>query len=107
MIPVLYLRGISTGDFQEALSALLGKDAPNLSPSVIAGLKADWQVEYERWQRRGRRVAKSYAGPHGRSQRMHAGADCSLVWVSLISAMLSVLLATEILVASAPFALTI
>ncbi|MHC2387571.1 hypothetical protein ACVMFA_000299 [Bradyrhizobium liaoningense] len=52
LIPVLYLRGISTGDFQEALSALLGKDAPNLSPSVIAGLKADWQVEYERWQRR-------------------------------------------------------
>ena len=33
---MLYLRGISTGDFQEALTALLGKDAPNLSPSVIA-----------------------------------------------------------------------
>jgi len=34
LLPVLYLRGISTGDFQEALAALLGKDAPNLSPSV-------------------------------------------------------------------------
>ena len=33
-----YLRGVSTGDFQDALSALLGKDAPNLSPSVIARL---------------------------------------------------------------------
>jgi len=52
LIPVLYLRGISTGDFQEALSALLGKDAPNLSPSVISGLKADWQAEYDRWHRR-------------------------------------------------------
>jgi hypothetical protein len=32
LLPVLYLRGISTGDFQEALAALLGKDAPNPSP---------------------------------------------------------------------------
>jgi hypothetical protein len=36
LLPVLYLRGISTGDFQEALSALLGPDAPNLSPGVIS-----------------------------------------------------------------------
>jgi transposase-like protein len=35
LIPILYLRGISSGDFQEALSALLGKDAPNLSPAVL------------------------------------------------------------------------
>ena len=49
---MLYLRGVSTGDFQEALAALLGKDAPNLSPSVIARLTAEWQAEYERWQRR-------------------------------------------------------
>ena len=41
LLPVLYLRGVSTGDFQEALAALLGKDAPNLSPSVIARLKSD------------------------------------------------------------------
>jgi putative transposase len=52
LLPVLYLRGISTGDFQEALAALLGKGAPNLSPSVIARLKGDWQAEYERWQQR-------------------------------------------------------
>ena len=36
LLPVLYLRGISAGDFQEVLPALLGKDAPNLSPAVIA-----------------------------------------------------------------------
>ncbi|MCP1845943.1 transposase-like protein [Bradyrhizobium sp. USDA 4538] len=52
LLPVLYLRGISTGDFQEALTALLGKDAPNLSPAVISRLTAEWQGEYERWQRR-------------------------------------------------------
>ncbi len=52
LLPVLYLRGISTGDFQEALTALLGKDAPNLSPAVIGRLTAEWQSEYERWQKR-------------------------------------------------------
>ncbi len=41
LLPVLYLRGVSTGDFQEALAALLGREAPNLSPSVIARLTAD------------------------------------------------------------------
>src|SRR5215212_7630425 len=48
LLPVLYLRGISTGDFQEALAALLGKDAPNLSPAVLARLKAGWQEEFDR-----------------------------------------------------------
>ena len=52
LLPVLYLRGISTGDFQEALSALLGPDAPNLSPGVIARLTAGWQEDYDRWQGR-------------------------------------------------------
>jgi transposase-like protein len=52
LLPILYLRGISMGDFQEALAALLGKDAPNLSPSVIARLKGDWQTDFERWQKR-------------------------------------------------------
>ena len=52
LLPVLYLRGISTGDFREALTALLGKDAPNLSPAVVSQLTAEWQGEYERWQKR-------------------------------------------------------
>src|SRR4029079_2868486 len=50
LLPILYLRGISTGDFQEALAALLGKGAPNLSPSVLARLKGDWQADHEHWQ---------------------------------------------------------
>src|SRR3712207_8485424 len=52
LLPVLYLRGVSSGDFQEALAALLGKDAPNLSPSVLARLKAEWEADHARWQGR-------------------------------------------------------
>ena len=52
LLPILYLRGVSTGDFSEALSALLGKDAPNLSPSTITRLTGDWQTEYDQWQKR-------------------------------------------------------
>jgi transposase-like protein len=52
LLPVLYLRGVSTGDFQEALTALLGKAAPNLSPAVISRLTAEWQADYDAWQNR-------------------------------------------------------
>src|SRR5512132_1432029 len=45
LLPILYLRGISTGDFQEVLSALLGKDAPNLSPAAVTRLTAEWQAQ--------------------------------------------------------------
>lgn len=49
---LLYLRGMSTGDFQEVLAALLGQDAPNLSLSVIARLTASWEAEYTAWKKR-------------------------------------------------------
>jgi putative transposase len=49
LIPILYLKGISTGDFEEALAALLGKDAGGLSASTIARLKEAWVDEYARW----------------------------------------------------------
>ena len=52
LLRILYLRGILTGDFQKALAAILGKDASNLSPSVIARLKGGWQRKYDRWQYR-------------------------------------------------------
>lgn len=52
LIPILYLKGVSTGDFEEALSALLGKDAPGLSASTIARLKESWIDEHNRWKRR-------------------------------------------------------
>ena len=52
LLPWLYLKGISTGDFSEALAALLGPDAPGLSASTITRLKADWWDEYDRWSKR-------------------------------------------------------
>ncbi len=52
LIPWLYLKGISTGDFSEALSALLGPDAPGLSPATVSRLKEVWKGELEAWQRR-------------------------------------------------------
>ena len=84
LLPVLYLRGVSTGDFQEALAALLGKDAPNLSPSVIARLTAEWQAEYERWQARdlsARRYVYLWADGVYLQARMESHAECMLVLI--------------------------
>jgi putative transposase len=52
LIPILYLKGVSTGDFEEALVALLGKDAGGLSSSTIGRLKDAWSDEHLRWSRR-------------------------------------------------------
>ncbi len=82
LLPILYLRGISTGDFQEALSALLGKNAPNLSPPVIARLKADWKADLARWQGRdlsARRYVYIWADGIHIQARMEENAQCILV----------------------------
>jgi transposase-like protein len=52
VIPILYLRGLSTGDFREALPVLLGEDAAGLSPTNITRLTADWEREYREFQHR-------------------------------------------------------
>jgi len=82
LLPVLYLRGISTGDFREALSAILGADAPNLSPSVISRLTEGWQQDYDRWQRRdisARRYVYIWADGVYLQARMEPQAECMLV----------------------------
>jgi putative transposase len=84
LLPVLYLRGISTGDFQEALAALLGKDAPNLSAAVISRLTAEWKVEYDRWQKRdlsARRYVYVWADGVYLQARMEDNAECMLVLI--------------------------
>ena len=84
LLPILYLRGISMGDFQEALAALLGKDAPNLSTSVVARLRDAWQVEYERWQRRdlsARHYVYIWADGVYLQARMEPQAECMLVLI--------------------------
>jgi putative transposase len=52
LIPWLYLHGVSTNDFQDALAALFGPDAPGLSPRTVVRLKEVWEEEYEAWTRR-------------------------------------------------------
>jgi putative transposase len=52
LLPWLYLKGISTGQFEEALAALLGADAPGLSATTVRRLTEAWQDEHERWQKR-------------------------------------------------------
>jgi len=53
LIPALYLKGISTGDFTEALEAILGENAAGLSATNIVRLKEGWKKDYEEWSRRG------------------------------------------------------
>ena len=84
LLPILYLRGVSMGDFQEALGALLGKDAPNLSPSVIARLRGEWEAEYARWQRRdlsARHYVYVWADGVYLQARMEPQAECMLVLI--------------------------
>jgi transposase-like protein len=84
LLPILYLRGISMGDFQEALGALLGRDAPNLSPSVIARLRSEWEADYARWQRRdlsARRYVYVWADGVYLQARMEPQAECMLVLI--------------------------
>ena len=83
LLPWLYLKGISTGDFSEALAALLGKDAPGLSASTISRrLKDAWSEELKEWQQRSLK-GKEYVylwvdGIHF-GARMEDAAQCMLV----------------------------
>jgi transposase-like protein len=52
LLPILYLKGVSTGDFSEALAALLGKDASGLSATSISRLKEGWSNEHAAWRKR-------------------------------------------------------
>src|SRR5829696_1530696 len=84
LLPVLYLRGVSMGDFGEALAALLGKDAPNLSPAVVARLRGEWEADHARWQRRdlsARRYVYVWADGVYLQARMEPQAECMLVLI--------------------------
>lgn len=82
LLPWLYLKGVSTGDFSEALAALLGKDAPGLSASTISRLKDVWSEELKEWQQRSLK-GKEYVyfwvdGVHF-GARLEDAAQCMLV----------------------------
>ena len=82
LIPVLYLKGISTGDFEEALGALLGKDAGGLSASTIGRLKEVWADEHARWRDRdlsGKRYVYFWVDGIYVQARLEDDAQCLLV----------------------------
>src|SRR5256714_1491277 len=82
LVPVLYLKGLSTGDFEEALAALVGKDAPSLSASTIARLKEAWTEEHWRWQKRDlsiKRYVYCWADGIHLEARLEDQAQCILV----------------------------
>ena len=82
LIPVLYLKGISTGDFEEALAALLGKDAGGLTASTIARLKEAWVDEHARWRDRdlsAKRYVYFWADGIHVQARLEDDAQCLLV----------------------------
>ncbi len=84
LLPWLYLKGISTGDFGEALAALLGPDAPGLSASTIGRLKEVWQGELDAWQARdlaGKRYVYFWADGVYFNARLDQERQCILVVV--------------------------
>ena len=82
LLPILYLKGISTGDFSEALAALLGKDAPGLSASTIGRLKEGWQDDHAAWAKRdlsAKRYVYIWADGIHLQARLEEEAQCILV----------------------------
>ena len=88
LLPWLYLKGLSTGDFQEALSVLLGKDAPGLSASTITRLKESWKDEQRRWSCRdltNRRYVYVWVDGIHFGVRLEDAAQCILVVIGATS----------------------
>ena len=82
LIPWLYLKVVSTGDFSEALQAILGPDAPNLSATTITRLKAVWEADHEAWSKRslaGKRYVYVWADGVHFNIRLEGGRQCILV----------------------------
>jgi len=87
LIPVLYLKGISTGDFTEALEAILGPNAAGLSATNIVRLKDGWQKDYEAWSRRdlrGKRYIYWWADGIYFNVRLDAERPCLLIMMGTL-----------------------
>jgi putative transposase len=82
LIPWLYLKGLSTGDFSEALAALLGPDAKGLSATTVTRLKGLWEQEYHDWSKRslaGKQYVYVWADGVHFNIRLEGGRQCILV----------------------------
>src|SRR3954468_10779727 len=84
LLPWLYLKGVSTGQFAEALTALLGPQAPGLSATTVRRLTEAWQQEHEHWQQRdlsGRRYVYVWADGVYFSPQLDHERQCLLVLI--------------------------
>ena len=82
LIPALYLKGVSSGDFSQALEAILGKQAAGLSANSVVRLKAVWEQEYQQWTRRdlsGKRYVYFWADGLHVNVRLDQERSCILV----------------------------
>jgi putative transposase len=98
LLPWLYLKGVSTGQFSEALAALLGPDAPGLSASTVRRLTENWQEEHARWQRRdlsARRYVYLWADGVYFTPRLEHERQCLLVLIGADASGRKELLAVE------------
>jgi putative transposase len=99
VLPVLYLRGLSTGDFRPALEQLLGEDASGLSSSTISRLCKEWEAEHERFRTRSLRFHRyAYLFVDGVHVSVRLGEDdrlCLLVVIGVREDGVKELLAVE------------
>jgi transposase-like protein len=98
LLPWLYLKGVSTGQFEEALAALLGPDAPGLSAATVRRLAEAWQEEHARWQGRSlatRRYVYLWADGVYFTPRLDHERQCLLVLIGADASGRKELLAVE------------
>ncbi len=98
LLPLLYLKGISTGDFAEVLTPLLGENAKNLSPGVISRLKSSWEEEYQQWHKRDlskKRYVYWWVDGIYLQARMEEARDCVLVIIGVTDTGIKELIAIE------------
>jgi len=98
LLPVLYLKGLSTGDFKTALTSILGEGVSGLSPASIVNLKKSWEVEYGDWKKRFIDTNYVYVWADGVNVKVRLGDDkklCLLVLIGVTNEGVKELIAVE------------
>ena len=84
LIPILYLKGLSTSDFSDALASILGEGAKGLSPASIVELKKGWEAEHEAWAKRKLTKQYAYIWADGVNVKIRLGEDKSLCLLVIV-----------------------
>lgn len=89
LIPILYLKGLSTGDFSDALASILGDGVKGLSAASIVELKKSWEAEHEEWAKRQLTKQYAYIWADGVHVKVRLGEDKSLCLLVIIGVAVS------------------